>query len=122
MLQQGENHSQHQSAAHSEQGHEPALKHENPFQQSVPGSGGAKGFGIPALLDDEHGEGTEDVEGYDDDHEEQDEVHGELFVAHQLVEGLVAAVAVHETEVRTQGGGKFAFAGLFPARPDPQLD
>ena len=72
LLQQGEHYSQHQSAAQSEQGHEPAFEHEYPFQKAVPGSGGAQRAGVVTLLDDEHGEGAEDVEGHDDDHEEQD--------------------------------------------------
>ena len=63
-----------------------------------------EGGDVVPLLDDEHGEGAEDVAGDHDDDEEQNHEDDHLLDAHHAVDGLVLHVFVLDGEAGAEGG------------------
>ena len=102
LLQEGEGHSGHQADAHARQRDQAALQNEDLPDRALRGAQAEEGADIGLLLDDEHGERTEHVEGDDDDHEDEDQVDGQFLVAHHLVHRFVLVIAVQDPELRPQ--------------------
>ena len=98
LLEGCETDSDDQTACKSRQGDVPSFQNEDLPDQSILGSHAAECPDILLLLDDKHGEASEDVEGDDDDDEDQNHEYGGLLIFHHLVERFVLLEAVLDLE------------------------
>ena len=100
LLGEGEAYSYNQAGGEAEQGDEPSFEGEGAAEHLVGGPEAAVGLDVILLLDDQHRDAAEDVQGDDDDDENEDQEYRRLLVAHHLVERRILAEAVQNLEFR----------------------
>ena len=100
LLGKGEAYADHKTGGETEKGDQPAFQSEGAAEHLVGGPEAAVGLDVILLLDDQHRDAAEDVQGDDDDDENEDQEYRRLLVAHHLVERRILAEAVQNLEFR----------------------
>ena len=100
LLGEGETDADDKAGGETEKGDQPAFQSEGAAEHLVGGPEAAVGLDVILLLDDQHRDAAEDIQGDDDDDEYEDQEYRRLLVTHHLVERRILAEAVQNLEFR----------------------